>query len=100
MLWPAVAGFADDVTAVVDEAAAVLTVSPPVPELDVKLALPAYVAEIVWLPAENPFVVSDADPAASDALPSSVPPSKNWTTPAGDPAPGAATETTTDSVTA
>jgi hypothetical protein len=79
----------DDVRVVVEEEDAGFTVSPPVPELPAKLASPEYVAEIVWLPAANPFVVRTAVPPESGAVPSNVLPSKNSTEPLGDPAPGA-----------
>ena len=92
-LWPTFAGFDDDVTVVVDEVAAELIVRPAEPVLVAKLPSPEYVAEIVWLPAVNPFVVREADPAASGTVPSSVLPSKNWMLLVVDPAPGATTDT-------
>ena len=62
--------------------------------------LPEYVAEIVWLPAANPFVVRAAVPPESGAVPSNVLPSKNSTEPLGDPAPGATGATVAVSVAA
>ena len=87
-------------TVVVEEEDAGFTVSPPVPELPAKLASPEYVAEIAWLPAANPFVVRAAAPPERGAVPSNVLPSKNWTEPLGDPAPGAPGATVAVSVAA
>src|SRR5262245_13234179 len=53
--WPTVEELSDDVTAVEDEVAEVFTVSGALAVLVVKLPSPAYVAEIVWLPDDNPF---------------------------------------------